>query len=402
MAFRNVREFIQLESSGGIVLFFAAVLALIVDNTALHPYYQSLFNTIVAIHIGSVGLSKPFLLWINDGLMAIFFLLVGLEIKREMLVGELNSLSKAVLPAIAAVGGMVVPALIYVGFNYDDSVALRGWAIPTATDIAFSLGLLALLGSRIPPALKIFLTALAIFDDLGAIIIIAVFYAAHISLIMLAGAVFLTMVLFLFNRLKITSYAPYMIVGFLLWICVLKSGVHATLSGIVLAFAIPMKAPKQPGRSPLTELEHKLHPWVAFGVLPLFAFANAGISFVGLSMDQLLGAVPLGIMLGLFLGKQLGIWGAVALGVKTRLAKLPAAMSLSGVYGVGLLAGVGFTMSLFIGTLAFGHQGSYPAMVRIGVIAGSVLSGVMGYLMLRFAYRRRYTPNLQREVPDGC
>lgn len=383
-----IREFIQLESSGGIVLFAMALLALIIDNSPLHTWYHHLFNTLVMVQFGEFKLAKPFFLWINDGFMAIFFLLVGLEIKREMIEGELNSFSKAILPGIAAVGGMALPALIYVFFNSGDPTAIRGWAIPTATDIAFSLGILALLGSRIPVSLKIFLTALAIFDDIGAIIVIAIFYTAHITVSLLFVALGLIWVLVILNRFKVTHMAPYFIVGVLLWICVLKSGVHATLAGIVLAFAIPLRDPKHPEQSPLRDLEHKLHPWVAFGILPLFAFANAGVSFMGMSMNDFLHPVPLGIALGLFLGKQLGIWGATFAGIKLGLARMPRGASGFSIYGVALIAGVGFTMSLFIGTLAFNQVGGhYPAMVRMGVIVGSLLSGLLGFIVLRVACR---------------
>jgi len=269
--FKTFREFIHLESSGGIILFITAVLALIIDNTPWHVYYHTFFSLPMTIQLGALKLSKPMLLWINDGFMTIFFLLVGLEIKREMFEGELNSLKKAGLPAIAAFGGMLVPALIYLYFNHGDSVAAQGWAIPVATDIAFSLGILSLLGSRIPVSLKIFLTALAIFDDVGAIAIIAIFYTADISIYLLFAAAGLVILLMLLNRFKVTRTSPYILVGLVLWVCVLKSGVHATLAGLVIAFAIPLRDPKHPRRSPLRELEHKLHPWVAFGILPFFA-----------------------------------------------------------------------------------------------------------------------------------
>ncbi len=389
MPFRVLREFIKLESSAGAVLFATAVLAIILDNSPLSHYYQALFQMPVSIQFGPLALAKPFLLWINDGFMAIFFLLVGLEIKREMFEGELNSFTKAILPALAAIGGMAVPALIYVYFNWGDKVALQGWAIPTATDIAFSLGVLAVLGSRVSPGLKIFLTALAIFDDIGAIVVIAVFYTQNISMLLLFVALGLLLVLLIFNRLNITNIAAYMLVGVVLWVCTLKSGVHATLAGILIAFAIPLKDQKNPGKSPLRELEHKLHPWVAFGILPLFAFANAGVSFKGMSVQSLLGPIPLGIALGLFLGKQIGICFATFFGVKSGVARMPKGSSPTGVYGVSLIAGIGFTMSLFIGSLAFGGAGgAYAAQVRLGVIAGSALSGVFGYLALLMAQSR--------------
>ncbi len=321
--------------------------------------------------------------------MTVFFLLVGLEIKREMFEGELNSFAKAALPAIAALGGMLIPAVIYVALNWGNSAALRGWAIPTATDIAFSLGILSLLRTRIPVAMKIFLMALAIFDDIGAIIVIAIFYTKHIYFILLLLGVGLIVVLFILNRLKVMSIIPYALVGIALWLCALKSGVHATLSGIVLAFAIPIRDSRKLDVSPLRNLEHKLHPWVAFGVLPLFAFANAGVSFAGIRFDELFSPVTLGIALGLFVGKQIGIGLASWLGIKLHIARMPHGGNWRGIYGISLVAGVGFTMSLFIGTLAFGSVGdTYPAMVRLGVLVGSFLSGILGYLVLRFAYPR--------------
>ena len=284
MLFRPLLKFIKLEASAGIVLFLAAVLALVVDNSPLRGYYHDFFTLKMSIHLGVLVLSKPLLLWINDGLMAVFFLLVGLEIKREVVSGELNDLRRTSLPIVAALGGIVVPGLIYVVLNYHDHTALSGWAIPTATDIAFSLGILSLLGRRVPLNLKVFLTALAIFDDIAAILIIAVFYTSHISVVLLCIAAGLVAVLILFNRLRITNYAPYIIVGFILWVCVLKSGVHATLAGIILALAIPSKGKKEEDPSPALELEHQLHPWVAYLILPVFAFANSGVSFAGTTL----------------------------------------------------------------------------------------------------------------------
>ncbi len=388
MAVRSFREFIRLESSAGIILFFAAILALIIDNTPLHVYYHSFIDSDITLRFRSFALEKPLLLWINDGFMAIFFLLVGLEIKRELIEGELRTVSKALLPGIAALGGMVVPALFYLACTYEDPVAVHGWAIPMATDIAFSLGILALLGKRVPLQLKVFLTALAIFDDLGAIIVIAIFYTSNISVLMLLVAIILILILYILNRYNVTNYVPYMLLGITLWVCVLKSGVHATLAGIVVAFAIPMQNKKVPhAASPVRKLEHKLHPWVAFGVLPIFAFVNAGVSFDGLKFAHLVSAIPLGIAGGLFIGKQLGIWGASMLAVRLKIAKLPKKVTGYGLYGLSLLAGVGFTMSLFIGGLAF-DQGSreFAAYVRFGVLVGSALSGIVGYLILRRVY----------------
>ncbi|MBS0350773.1 MAG: Na+/H+ antiporter NhaA [Proteobacteria bacterium] len=387
-----INRFIHLEASGGIALFVTAVLALIIDNSPWSIYYHQFFSTHFSLQFGHYILSKPVLLWINDGFMDLFFLLVGLEIKRELFEGELNSFSKAILPGVAALGGMIIPAIIYIGFNFKNAEALRGWAIPTATDIAFSLGILSLLGKRIPPAIKIFLMALAIFDDIGAIIIIAIFYNHGISVISLILALILIGCLVILNRLRITSYLPYFILGAILWLCVLKSGVHATLSGIVLAFTIPLRDPAKPNYLPAAELIKALHPWVAFGILPLFAFANAGVSFEGLTLAHFLGPISLGIGVGLFLGKQLGIWGFSMLAVKCKIAKLPANVSPWAVYGVGLIGGVGFTMSLFIGTLAFEYGKSssmHAAMVRTGVLAGSLLAGLSGYILLRFLYRSK-------------
>ena len=388
MPFKTFREFIELESSAGIILVATAILALIISNTPWELYYHAFFTLPLSIQLGTLTLSKPVLLWINDGFMAVFFLLVGLEIKREMFEGELNNLRKASLPAFAAIGGMVVPALIYIYFNHGNPVAMKGWAIPTATDIAFSLGILAILGSRIPVSLKIFLTALAIFDDIGAIGIIAIFYTDSISIQMLLSAAGLIIALMLLNRFKVTRFEPYFLIGIVLWVCVLKSGVHATLAGLVLAFSIPLKDPKRPSRSPLRDWEHKLHPWVAFGILPLFAFANAGISFKGLTIHHFIGPVPIGIVCGLFFGKQIGIWCASYFAIKMGWAKKPKGTTGLSIYGIGLLAGVGFTMSLFIGSLAFGKiGGNYPALVRVGVMVGSLVSGLMGYLILRWAHR---------------
>lgn len=399
MPLRSIRTFIKLESSAGIILFLAALLAIIIDNSPFAIYYENFFKIVVDFSIGSyLKLEKPLLLWINDGLMAIFFLLMGLEIKREMIEGELNSFSKAILPAIAAIGGMLAPAAIYYFINHQDPLTQRGWAIPTATDTAFSLGILALLGKRIPVGLKIFLTALAIFDDIGAIIIMAIFYSSHISQQLLICALGFLMILILLNILKVRRLGPYCVVGFLLWVCVLNSGIHATLAGIILALVIPYKTKpytihkkvKDPIRtlqSPLRLLEYKLHPWVAFGVLPLFAFANAGVSFSGFGWNHLFTPIPLGIALGLFFGKQIGIWGSTMLAMRCGVPPLGKEITPFGLYGLSLIAGVGFTMSLFIGTLAFHASPTYAALVRMGVIAGSLCAGFLGYWVLKFAYK---------------
>ena len=382
--YAGIREFLRLEAAGGIVLGLATVLALIASNSRLAGLYALFLDLPVELRIGQLQIAKPLLLWINDGLMAIFFLLVGLEIKRELVVGELSSLRQAMLPAIAAIGGMAVPALIYVLCNLTDATALRGWAIPAATDIAFAVGVLSLLGARVPIGLKVFLLALAIFDDLGAIVIIAVFYTADLSVtsLLLAGGVLIVMLAL--NRLGVTRIAPYALLGIVLWVCVLKSGVHATLAGVAMALAIPVRTAQD--ESPLQQLEHALHPWVAFLVVPLFGFANAGISFAGMSAGALTDGVSLGIAAGLFIGKQLGVFGAVYGCVRLGIARLPEGATWVSLYGVAVLAGIGFTMSLFIGTLAW-DAADYAAPLRIGVLGGSLLSGIVGYLLLLFATR---------------
>lgn len=374
MPFRFILKFIKLESSSGIILFFAAAIAMIASNTPLNTYYTTFQE------------SKPVILFINDGCMSIFFLLVGLEIKRELLEGELNSFSKAILPGISAIGGMLVPAIIYFIFNRHDSVALRGWAIPTATDIAFSLGILSLLGKRIPTSLKIFLMALAIFDDLGAIIIIATFYTSTIHILALLSALFFAIILFLMNYFELKKISLFLIVGFLIWFCILKSGIHATIAGVILALFIPAQKADQKLKSPLQTLEHALHPWVAFAILPLFAFANAGISFSGNTFSHLLFPIPVGIAAGLFFGKTIGIYTSTWLAVKFKIASLPKEFTKIGLLGISLIAGVGFTMSLFIGGLAFGSNVEHSEFVRIGVLMGSIVSGLLGYFILRSTY----------------
>ncbi|MFW0056481.1 MAG: Na+/H+ antiporter NhaA [Coxiella endosymbiont of Dermacentor silvarum] len=383
-----LRKFIKLESGGGIVLFITAILALILDNTPWYTYYEALLNLPLNIQLGPFQLSKPLLLWINDGLMTVFFLLVGLEIKREMLEGKLNDFAQASLPVIAGLGGMFIPALIYFAFNIGEGTSyLQGWAIPVATDIAFSLGILSLLGNKLPIGLKVFLTALAIFDDISAIFIVAVFYTHHISLILLLSAGLLLGLLILLNRLHVTTIMAYILIGIALWFCVLKSGVHATLSGIALAFTIPIRDWKNPRVSPLRNLEHTLYPWVAFGVLPIFAFANSGVSFSKIRLlENLFNPITLGIALGLFLGKQIGIWSTCWIWIKTGWAHMPYGGNWRSLYGISLVAGIGFTMSLFIGALAFSsiEQQHYSTMMRLGIIIGSFLSGISGYLVLHF------------------
>jgi NhaA family Na+:H+ antiporter len=383
MPIATIREFLKLEASAGIVLVISAGLALVMANTFLAPFYQVFLDVPVIVQVGALKLAKPLLLWVNDGLMAIFFFLVGLEIKREVLQGELSSWSQASLPGFAALGGMAIPALIYVLINLGSPETLRGWAIPAATDIAFALGVLALLGSRVPAALKIFLLALAIMDDLGAIIIIAVFYTADLSLTSLGLAAVGMVILACLNIFRVTRLASYILVGLAVWICVLKSGVHATLAGVAVAFFIPLRGASETDESPLEHLEHTLHPWVAFAILPFFAFANAGVSLQGLTFGSLLAPVPLGIAAGLFIGKQIGVFGFSYGAVRLGLAKLPQGVSWLQVYGLSFLTGIGFTMSLFIGTLAFDDL-EHATGVRLGVLLGSLLSGVGGYFLLRF------------------
>jgi Na+:H+ antiporter, NhaA family len=381
---RSATAFFHHEAAGGLVLLAAAVAALIINNSPLDWLYDRLLDTPVAVRVGALALDKPLLLWINDGLMAVFFFLVGLEIKRELLEGELSTFGTAALPAVAAIGGMIVPALIYVAFNADDAAALRGWAIPSATDIAFAVGVVALLGSRVPSALKVFLLALAILDDLGAIVIIAAFYTSDLHWSALLLAVIGCAILATLNLRGVTGLAPYLLTGLFIWVCVLKSGVHATLAGVVVALAIPLRGGSAEERSLLEALEERLHPWVAFAILPLFAFANAGVSLTGMSPGRLLDPVPLGIMLGLFLGKPIGVLAATALAVAAGLAPRPENSTWAQIAGIGMLAGIGFTMSLFIGMLAFSEP-AHAAQLRLGVLAGSILSAVAGYLVLRLS-----------------
>jgi Na+:H+ antiporter, NhaA family len=378
---KGALAYFQHEAAGGLVLLAATLAALIFDNTPLSQLYDIFLDTPVAVRVGALAIDKPLLLWINDGLMAIFFFLVGLEIKRELVQGELSTFGQASLPAVAAAGGMAVPALIYVWINTGNAVALRGWAIPSATDIAFAVGVLALLGPRVPSSLKLFLLALAILDDLGAIVIIALFYTEHLSWMSLALAGAGIVVLVALNARGVVRLAPYLLAGIFIWVCVLKSGVHATLAGVVVAFAIPLTKASADEPSLLEQLEESLHPWIAFGVLPLFAFANAGVSLAGLSVAKLLEPVSLGIAAGLFLGKPIGILGATWLAVMTRLAPKPAGANWGQILGVGMLGGIGFTMSLFIGTLAF-SDAAHAAELRLGVLAGSLLSATTGLLVL--------------------
>ena len=387
-----IDQFIGSQSTGGALLVLAAALALVVSNSPWSVNYNSFRDWTTELRFGgdSLVLSKSLLHWVNDLWMAVFFFLVGLEIKREMLTGELASMRQALLPAGAALGGMLVPALIYVAINAGDAVALRGWAIPAATDIAFALGILVLLGDRVPASLKIFLTAVAIIDDLGAILIIAFFYTDDLSVAALAGAGAGAAILLLLNRLKISAIGPYVLVGLVMWVFVYKSGVHATLAGVVTALAIPLSDSNS--NSPLQRAEHALQPWVAFVVLPMFAFVNAGVSLQGVTLGTLLQPVPLGIAAGLVVGKAVGVFGFSWLLIKLAGAKLPAGASVGQFFGVCVLCGVGFTMSLFIGGLAFEGQGAaLESQLKIGVLCGSLLAGTMGSLMLLCSARRPAT-----------
>jgi len=381
-----ITAFFRLESAGGIFLMLSALLAIVFANTNLEPYYRMFLSTPVEIRIGELEIAKPLLLWINDGLMAVFFFMIGLELKRELLEGELSDIKNIILPGIGAIGGMLMPALIYLYLNSDDSIATKGWAIPAATDIAFALGVLALLGSRVPASIKIFLTSLAIFDDLGAILIIALFYTSKISITSLAVAALCIPVLYVFNRCNITSKSPYILVGVIMWVAMLKSGVHATLSGIILAMFIPLYSKLEPTTSPLKSMESDLHSVVAFFVLPVFAFANAGINFRDMSLEQVFHDVPIGIAFGLFFGKQIGIFGLCWLSIKLKIANLPTGTSWLSLYGTAILCGIGFTMSLFIGSLAFEETGVNLLFDdRLGIIIGSLFSGVVGYIVLRLS-----------------
>lgn len=387
-----IREFLKLESSGGILLVGAAVFALVCANTPLEALYGELIRLPVAVRVGPLEIAKPLLLWINDGLMAAFFFLVGLELKGEILEGELSEWRKIGLPAIGALGGMIVPALLYVVINAGNAGALRGWAIPAATDIAFALGILGLLGSRVPAGLKVFLVSLAIFDDIAAILVIAFFYTADLSVAALVVGGACLVVLFLLNRRGVTSLIPYLLVGIVMWVAVLKSGVHATLTGVLLALFIPLRDKSDPGRSPLRDIEHDLHPSVAYVILPLFAFVNAGVHFSRIG-SSLIHPVPIGIAAGLFIGKQLGVFGACWIAIKAGLAELPAGVTWRDLYGAALLCGVGFTMSLFISALAFEEGAAGLLGVdRLGILVGSLLSGVAGYFWLRASLSKRAAP----------
>ena len=383
----SIRDFLKMETASGIVLMVAAILALIAANSPFQYIYEQLLTVKLTVAVESFAISKPLLLWVNDGLMAVFFLLVGLELKREAIEGELSSPQKVALPALGAIGGMAVPATVYAYLNFHDPVAIQGWAIPTATDIAFALGILILLGDRVPSTLKIFLVSLAIFDDLGAIIIIALFYTDNLSLSALAVSGGCLALLAVMNRLNVVSKAAYLVVGLVMWVALLKSGVHATLAGVALALFIPMSGTDWEGEShhPLQELEHDLHGMVGFLILPVFAFCNAGLSFEGLSIMDVFNPISLGIILGLFFGKQVGVMFMVWLGIKFKLGAMPKGVSWAHMYGVAVLCGVGFTMSLFIGGLAFEQTGEDNfAQDRLGILLGSLISAVWAVIWLKY------------------
>ncbi len=379
----SLKTFLKLESASGILLMITAVAAMAVANSPAQALYQALFEVPVEVRIGALQIAKPLLLWINDGLMAVFFLLVGLELKREVLEGNLSDPSQIALPAVAALGGMLLPAGIYAFFNWGDPIAIHGWAIPAATDIAFALGVLALVGRGVPVGLKVFLLTLAILDDFGAIAIIAVAYTDQLSTGSLAMAAVAIAVLALLNRCRVLSIAPYILVGVVLWVAVLKSGVHATLAGVALAFFIPMKGQDEDD-SPLRRLEHDLHPAVAFGIVPLFAFANAGVSLEGVTLASAFAPVPLGIAAGLFVGKTVGVFGFAWASIRLGIGRLPEGATWASLFGVAMLCGIGFTMSLFIASLALDQGGpAYEAATRIGILGGSMVSAICGYLLLR-------------------
>ncbi|MGC5903653.1 Na+/H+ antiporter NhaA [Providencia stuartii] len=377
-----IRKFLRLEAAGGLLLIIAAIVALIMANSPAQGLYQQFLDIPISVKISSLELDKPLILWINDFLMAIFFLVVGLEVKRELLEGSLAGKDKAIFPAVAALGGMLAPALIYLLFNGADDITRQGWAIPAATDIAFALGVMALLGKRVPTELKVFLLALAIIDDLGVIVIIAFFYTSSLSLVALGLAALCVALLVIMNWRRVENTAAYLVIGLILWVCILKSGVHATLAGVIVGFLIPLHGTNN--TKPSEELEHVLHPWVAYMILPIFAFANSGVQLNGVTFDGLMSTLPLGVAAGLLFGKPLGIflfsWGSVKLG----FAKLPESINLRQVFAVSVLCGIGFTMSIFITGLAFdGLDDSYSTYSRLGILLGSTLAAFLGYFLLK-------------------
>lgn len=394
---RRLSEFIRSESAGGVLLMITAALAMILANTPLNHLYDLFVSTPVQIRIGPLEIAKPLLLWVNDGLMASFFFLVGLELKRELVIGELSKKSNIILPALGAIGGMAIPSLIYIAVNLNDPQALRGWAIPAATDIAFALGLLTLLGPRVPIGLKVLLTSLAIFDDIGAILIIAVFYTDSISMISLVVVAICIGALFILNRRDQENISMYIFIGSIMWVAMLKSGVHATLAGVILAMFIPLKSSENPDHSPLMELEHDLHGAVALFVLPIFAFCNSGIDLSDATLDFFVHGVPVGIALGLFVGKQVGVFSFIWLGIRLRITSMPNGMNWGSLYGMSALCGIGFTMSLFIGSLAFDQTSELLVFdERLGIVIGSLLSGIAGMLILR-----KYLPPVEEQELPG-
>lgn len=377
-----IRKFLKLEAAGGVLIIIAAIIALIMANSPFYPFYQKFLDIQISVKISDLILDKPLILWINDFFMAIFFLIVGLEVKRELLEGSLAERDKAIFPAIAALGGMLLPALIYLIFNASDEVSRQGWAIPAATDIAFALGVMALLGKRVPTELKVFLLALAIIDDLGVIIIIAFFYTTSISMLALSLAIISIIILCLMNWRRIENTAAYLVIGIILWVCILKSGIHATLAGVIVGFLIPLRGSY--GTKPSEELEHVLHPWVAYMILPLFAFANSGVQLGGVTLSGLMGTLPLGIMAGLLIGKPLGIFMFSWMSVKMGITKLPTSIKMKQIFAVSILCGIGFTMSIFITGLSFdGLDETYSNYSRVGILLGSTLSAFIGYFLLK-------------------
>lgn len=386
-----IRKFLRLEAAGGLLLIIAAIVALIMANSPFQGLYQQFLDIPITLKISTLELDKPLILWINDFLMAIFFLVVGLEVKRELLEGSLAGRDKAIFPAIAALGGMIAPALIYLLFNGADDVTRQGWAIPAATDIAFALGVMALLGKRVPTELKVFLLALAIIDDLGVIVIIAFFYTSSVSMIALGLSALCIALLIMMNWRRVENTAAYLIIGLILWVCILKSGVHATLAGVIVGFLIPLRGTN--GTKPSEELEHVLHPWVAYMILPIFAFVNSGVQLGGITFDGLMSTLPLGVAAGLLFGKPLGIFLFSWISIKLGFAKLPESMNLKQVFAVSVLCGIGFTMSIFITGLAFdGLDDSYSTYSRLGILIGSTLAAFLGYFLLRVVL-----PKVQRK-----
>jgi NhaA family Na+:H+ antiporter len=391
---QSITALFKHEAAGGVILVAAALLALMVANTPAFGVYEWVFGLPVSVSIGGFSIDKPMLLWINDGLMAIFFFLIGLEVKREVLDGHLSSPQKVALPAIAAIAGIMVPALLYTAFNYQDAVTFKGWAVPAATDIAFALGVFSLFGRALPITLKLFLLSVAIFDDIGAIIIVALFYSVEMSLLSLSVAVAGLVILFLLNRFNVAKPAAYLVVGVVVWGAVLKSGVHATLAGFAIAWFIPFKSLTDSSGSPtgsmLLKLEEGLHTWVAFLILPVFAFANAGVRFIDADAEQIMLPVVIGVVAGLFIGKQLGIFGACWLAVKLGFVKLPEGVTWLQIYAVSILCGIGFTMSLFVGSLAFeGYSSEYLDSVKIGVLSASLLSACLGAFVISLCRKKQ-------------